>query len=146
MSELKQLLESYTVAIQPVDPEDGGGFKAIYKELALTAAGYGATQAEALADLEDLALDGLADMPLDEFPKPLGEMPWADCSGRLTLRLPKMLHGKVARQAEQQGVSINQWVCHILESASAAVAAGCEFGPVGKVREPEAPAPEPVLA
>ncbi|MBW7926952.1 MAG: toxin-antitoxin system HicB family antitoxin [Fimbriimonadaceae bacterium] len=145
MNTLKDILEGYKLVITPLG-EDGPGFVARYEELAHTVRGVGLTQAEALADLEDLALDGLADMSLDEFPKPLGEMPWADCSGRLTLRLPKMLHGKVARQAEQQGVSINQWVCHILESASAAVAAGCEFGPVGKVREPEATAPEPVLA
>lgn len=128
MNELKKLLESYQVNISPLGEEDGGGFKAHYKELALSVSGYGATQAEALADLEDLALDGLADEDLTSFPAPLGEAPWADYSGRVTLRMPKMLHAKVNRQAEEQGVSLNQWICHILESATTAVDAGCEFG------------------
>lgn len=128
MNELKKLLESYQVTIAPVAEEDGGGFKANYKELALSVSGYGTTQAEALADLEDLALDGLADEDLSEFPAPLGEAPWADYSGRVTLRMPKMLHAKVDRQAQEQGVSLNQWMCHILESATTAVGAGCEFG------------------
>lgn len=128
MNELKNLLESYQVTISRLSEEDGGGFKANYKELALTASGYGATQAEALADLEDLALDGLADEDLSQFPPPLGEAPWADYGGRVTLRMPKMLHAKVDRQARDQGVSLNQWMCHILESATTAVGAGCEFG------------------
>lgn len=128
MNDLKKQLDSYQVTILPLSDEDGGGFKAHYKELALSVCGYGATQAEALADLEDLALDGLADEDPTQLPAPHGEVPWADSSGRITLRVPKMLHAKVARQADEQGVSLNQWICHILESATSVIDAGLEFG------------------
>jgi antitoxin HicB len=31
-------------------------------------------------------------------------------SGNLRLRLPKSLHGRLAREAEREGVSLNQWI------------------------------------
>jgi antitoxin HicB len=43
-------------------------------------------------------------IPIPE-PRPLEEF-----SGRFVLRLPKSLHRDVARKAEEEGVSINQWI------------------------------------
>jgi antitoxin HicB len=128
MKTLKQLLDTYKLVITPLDEEDGLGFIARYEELGYSVRGVGATQAEALANLEDLALDGFEDMDISELPIAASSTPWAEFNGRVTLRLPKMLHAKISRQAEEQGVSLNQWMCHILESATTAVAAGCEFG------------------
>lgn len=128
MKTLKQLLDTYKLVITPLDEEDGPGFIARYEELGYSVRGVGATQAEALANLEDLALDGFEDMDISELPIAAGSTPWAEFNGRVTLRLPKMLHAKISRQAEEQGVSLNQWMCHILESGTTAVAAGCEFG------------------
>lgn len=128
MHTLKQVLDNYKLVITPLPLEDGPGFIARYEELGLSVRGVGATQAEALADLEDLALDVLADEELTQLPSPLGEAPWADYSGRVTLRMPKMLHAKVDRQANEQGVSLNQWICHVLESATSVIDAGLEFG------------------
>lgn len=128
MNALKNVLDTYKVLIVPQDAEDGTGFVARYEELGSSVRGVGATQAQAMADLEDLALDGFEDLSPSELPVPSGRHPWASCTGRITLRLPRMLHAKVARQAEEQEVSLNQWICHILESATTAVAAGHEFG------------------
>lgn len=128
MKTLEQTLDSYKVVITPLPPEDGPGYLARYEELGFSVRGIGATQAEALADLKDLTLDTYTDLPTEELPCPKAEAPWADYSGRITLRMPKVLHAKVYRQASEQGVSLNQWICHILESATTAVDAGCEFG------------------
>jgi antitoxin HicB len=128
MNTLKKLLEAYTVTIQPLVPEDGPGFIARYKELGPAVRGIGSTEAEALAELKEMALEGWDDVDLAEMPRPESEAPWAGASGRITLRLPKMLHARVARQADAQGVSTNQWICHVLESAATAVDSGCEFG------------------
>jgi hypothetical protein len=128
MKTLKNVLDTYKLVITPLGDEDGPGFIARYEELGFSVRGIGATPAEAMAELEDLALDGFGDLPISELPISASDAPWAVCSGRVTLRLPKMLHAKVIRQAEDQNVSLNQWICHILESASTATAAGLEFG------------------
>jgi antitoxin HicB len=39
------------------------------------------------------------------IPKPASQY-----SGRLTLRMPRSLHERIAEEAEREGVSINQWV------------------------------------
>lgn len=131
MKTLKDLLNSYKVVITPLPPEDGPGYLARYEELGYGVRGIGETPAQALADLEELALDGYSDVPLEQLPRPQAEAPWARASGRLTLRLPKMLHAKVERQAAAQGVSLNQWICQVLESATTAIDAGLEFGARG---------------
>ncbi len=128
MKTLKNVLDTYKLVITPLGEEDGPGFIARYEELGYSVRGIGATQAEALAELEDLALDGFDDVALTDLPIAASQTPWAECSGRVTLRLPKMLHAKVNRQADEQNVSLNQWLCHIVESATTAVAAGLEFG------------------
>lgn len=128
MKELKAKLNDYTVKVTPLSSEDGGGFKAIYEELALSVKGYGETVADAVADLEEVALDVLDGEPLESLPAPRKEMPWVEHSGRVTLRLPKVLHAQLDRLAEEQGVSLNQLMTHALQSAATALIAGQEFG------------------
>lgn len=128
MNTLKELLSAYTATVKPLENGDGTGFVARYNELGLTARGIGETPALALADLEELCLDTLGGFDLGDLPSPESPKSWDDFSGRVTLRVPKMLHAKLTRHAELQGVSLNQWICQILESASTAVDAGWEFG------------------
>jgi antitoxin HicB len=40
-------------------------------------------------------------------PLPPAERHW---SGNLRLRLPASLHGRLSREAEREGVSLNQWI------------------------------------
>ena len=128
MNNLNELLASYTVKVSPLPAQDGGGYKAIYEELGLTVRGIGATVTEAISELEELALDGLADEPIADFPAAKLDAPWAEYSGRITLRLPKMLHAQLDRLAEEQGVSLNQLITHAMQSAATALLAGQEFG------------------
>lgn len=128
MKTLKNVLDTYKLVIAPLGEEDGPGFIARYEELGYSVRGVGLTHAEALAELEELTLDGFADIPVEELPRPMSHEPWAHYSGRITLRMPKMLHARVDRQADEQGVSMTQWICHILESATTAIASGREFG------------------
>ena len=39
-------------------------------------------------------------------------------SGRFNLRIPKELHRDLVRKAEEEGVSLNQYVTHLLSSAT----------------------------
>lgn len=47
----------------------------------------------------------------------VGKAPQKPCSGKMLLRIPPELHARIARRAEQDGTSANQWVAHVLESA-----------------------------
>jgi antitoxin HicB len=71
------------------------------------------TEADTFAEVEEMIRDAMAawievaleeGVPIPE-PRSLGEF-----SGRFVLRLPKSLHRDVACQAEEEGVSINQWI------------------------------------
>lgn len=53
-----------------------------------------------------------ADIPLPSRP--------ATHSGKFNLRLPRVLHARLADSAERQGVSLNQYVVHILSAAEGA--------------------------
>ncbi len=46
-----------------------------------------------------------------------GESPRLPFSGRMLLRLDPMLHARVARAAEQAGISANQWAARVLDDA-----------------------------
>ena len=128
MSGLKEKLDAYTVLVRPLRDEDGGGFKATYEELGLSVKGYGPTQQGAICDLQGVAEDVLADEDISALPAPRTEAPWAEHSGRITLRLPKMLHAQLDRLADEQGVSLNQLMSQALQSAATAMMAGHEFG------------------
>ncbi len=50
----------------------------------------------------------------EEIPEPRSG---STASGRLLVRMPKTLHGQLARAAEQEGVSLNQFITSALASA-----------------------------
>lgn len=55
----------------------------------------------------------LADKEGEEFPSPYPAIP-DEFSGRITLRLPKTLHAKVSFYANQENVSINQYLNNVI--------------------------------
>jgi hypothetical protein len=61
--------------------------------------------------------------------------PWDEFSGKFNVRVPKLLHAKLVRLADEQGVSLNALVQTILMSGATALESGREFG---AVVEPEA--------
>lgn len=77
----------------------------------------GDTEAEALEMLRD-AMEGWLTVRLEEdlpIPEPEGDEHF---SGRVLVRMPPRLHGRISRQARDQGVSLNQWIVTLLAEAN----------------------------
>ena len=122
----------YELQIRPLLEEDGGGYEAVFPQLGRMIVGLGETRDEALHDLlgsippllESLAEHG------ENPPEPEQPAAWMDYSGRVTLRIPKMLHHQLDRLADREGVSLNTLMTTALQSAATALAAGSQFGAV----------------
>jgi antitoxin HicB len=68
----------------------------------------GATQQEALVNLAD-AMSAWVEVCLEDHitvPQPSQ----TEFSGKFMVRIPKSLHGDIARRADREGVSLNQYV------------------------------------
>ena len=68
---------------------------------------HGATIEEAVRNAHDVL--SLLIESARRHREPIPE-PERRCSGNLRLRLPVSLHGRLAREAEREGVSLNQWI------------------------------------
>lgn len=79
-------------------------------------AAHGDTQEKALTEIKGVVKFVLSDLKKNEepIPEPLGKRSF---SGRLVLRMPEYLHRKLAFEASQQGVSLNQLLNLKLESS-----------------------------
>lgn len=76
----------------------------------------GATPDEAIANLRD-AMAGWISVALEdgkEIPTP---RPEEECSGRFLVRMPRSLHAELARAAQREGSSLNQFVVAALAAA-----------------------------
>lgn len=129
---MNERISHYQVRIQRLAENEGGGYVAYYDELSQSVTGLGSTQAEALAELEANAEAYLTDLPDSDFPEPRKQAEWSDYSGRVTLRLPKMLHAQLQECSEEQGVSLNSFLTTCLQAAATATLAGDHFGSCGK--------------
>jgi len=73
----------------------------------------GATKEEALENLQE-AFEGYLEAKL-EYGDPIPEPnTYADYSGKFVIRMPKSLHYNLAREAERDGVSLNQYALYKL--------------------------------
>lgn len=68
---------------------------------------HGATMEEAVASAQEMLTLLLSSARKHGEPIP---PPQRRHSGNLRLRLPVSLHGRLAREAEREGVSLNQWI------------------------------------
>jgi antitoxin HicB len=68
---------------------------------------HGATLAEATQNARDVLRMLIESATRHGEPLPEPERRY---SGNLRLRLPASLHGRLAREAEREGVSLNQWI------------------------------------
>ena len=104
---------SYNVTVRQVVFEGETLFEARVKELP-DACDY----AESAAEAYDLAIDTIetsaALFAQDGRPFPPPARPKDDFSGRVTLRLPKSLHRRLAVDAEGEDVSLNQHLVNVL--------------------------------
>ena len=102
----------YNYIVQPVKDESGSYFYARVLELD-GCQSTGDTFEEAYENLKD-AMKGWIEAKLEggfEVPLPVG---YDDFSGKFVVRIPKSLHYKLAVEAEQEGVSLNQYALYKL--------------------------------
>ena len=76
---------------------------------------HGDTYAEAFENIQD-AMKGWVEAKLENsfpVPDPIDDNQY---SGKFVLRLPKSLHARLALEAEQEGVSLNQYALYRLSN------------------------------
>lgn len=114
---LEEYLElPYTITIvHDRDDEGNEGYFVSVEELP-GCYSQGATIEEAAARIRD-AMEGWLSVALEEgleIPEPRDPGAY---SGRFLLRIPSGLHAELARQAERESVSLNQYVATVLSGA-----------------------------
>ena len=98
----------YNYIVQPITDESGSYFYARVLELD----GCQST-GEAYENLRE-AMEGWIETKLEggfEVPLPVG---YDDFSGKFVVRIPKSLHYRLTIEAEQEGVSLNQYALYKL--------------------------------
>lgn len=115
MKSVKDYMElPYNYIIQPVSDESGSYFYARVLELD-GCQSTGDTFDEAYENLKE-AMEGWIETKLEEgykIPLPVG---YDDFSGKFVVRIPKSLHYRLSVEAEQEGVSLNQYALYKLSN------------------------------
>ncbi|MCC6351501.1 MAG: toxin-antitoxin system HicB family antitoxin [Fimbriimonadaceae bacterium] len=126
---MNKLDKIQSMAIQVVRLPDGS-YEASIPQLARSVVGYGDSSETALADMLQVAeaTAHFLEEQGEDLPDPEPVPEWTDYSGRVTLRLPKMLHAQLDRLATREGASLNSLLTTILQAGATSLAAGCEFG------------------
>lgn len=103
----------YPMLLRPLQEDEGGGWLAEIPDLP-GCASDGNTPEEAVRNVLKAQEAWLAvtrelgrEIPM---PTPLSE----DCSGRLTLRVPRSLHRQLSLSARMEGVTLNELVLHLI--------------------------------
>lgn len=115
MEDVKKYLNlPYNYIIHPVNDESGFYFYARVLELD-GCQSTGETFEEAYKNLME-AMEGWIEAKLEggfEVPLPVG---YENFSGKFVVRIPKSLHYKLSIEAEQEGVSLNQYALYKLSN------------------------------
>ena len=113
MKNVKEYMDlPYNYIIQPINDESGFYYYARVLELD-GCQSTGETFEEAYENLRD-AMKGWIGAKLEggfEVPLPVG---YDDFSGKFVVRIPKSLHYRLSVEAEQEGVSLNQYALYKL--------------------------------
>lgn len=102
----------YNYIVQPITDESGSYFYARVLELD-GCQSTGETFEKAYENLRE-AMEGWIETKLEggfEVPLPVG---YDDFSGKFVVRIPKSLHYRLTIEAEQEGVSLNQYALYKL--------------------------------
>ena len=102
----------YNYIVQPIKDESGEYFYARVLEFD-GCQSTGETFEEAYNNLKE-AMEGWIEIKLEngfEVPLPVG---YHDFSGKFVIRIPKSLHYKLSIEAEEEGVSLNQYALYKL--------------------------------
>lgn len=103
------------VVVHDVDEEGNAGWVAEVEELP-GCVSQGTSPEEAVERVREAMRDWIAVALEDgvEIPEPHGDI---DYSGRFLVRVPASLHADLARSADREGVSLNQFVTSALAGA-----------------------------
>ncbi len=105
-------LTRYPFQIRPLTPEEGGGYLISFTDFS-ECISDGETIEEAIANGFDALAETIA--ALEDMGLPVPEPGSGGAySGRFVVRLPKSLHARLARRAQQEGVSMNTLVVSLL--------------------------------
>lgn len=100
---------NYPMKVYQIETQDGLEWTAEFPDVS-GCVGGGETPEEAMKEaLENLEVH-LDFMRVKGLPLPRVSIEDDDCSGKLSLRIGKQLHRLIKRQAEADGVSINQYI------------------------------------
>ena len=104
----------YTRLVQEINDESGHYFYGRILELD-GCQSTGDTLEELYENLNE-AMEGYLEVKLENnLPIPLPDV-LSNYSGKFVVRLPKTLHQRLVIEAEQEGVSLNQWALYKLAS------------------------------
>ncbi len=107
-------LFGYGVKLSHLSEDDGGGWLAEVPELE-GCISTGESPQQALANVQD-AIGCWLESAREhgkQIPPPMDHIE-PEFSGKFTLRMPRALHRLLARQAEREGVSLNQYVVSLV--------------------------------
>jgi predicted HicB family RNase H-like nuclease len=107
----------YEVLIRKIAEEDGGGYMACIPLLGENRCeGYGQNPVQALRDLEQVKRDLFEDYLAKGWEILEPTKSEEQYSGKLLLRIPKILHAQLSHAAEQNGTSLNSYLIYLLSS------------------------------
>ena len=112
MNVKKYLNRPYHIVIQYITDESGSYYFATVREFD-GCMSHGETHAEAFENIRE-AMKGWIETKLENgfsVPDPIDDVQY---SGKFVLRVPKSLHARLALEAEQEGVSLNQYALYRL--------------------------------
>lgn len=100
--------------------DDDEGYVAVAPDLPGCSA-FGASQQEAMAELQDAIASwiGAARAAGNPIPRPSSPSEVESYSGKILVRMPKSLHAQTAKQARNEGVSLNQYIVFLLTMTTA---------------------------
>ena len=97
--------------------DEDEGYVAVARDLPGCSA-FGSTQAEAIAEAQDAIVSWIdaARSAGNYVPEPSRPAEREDYSGKVLVRMPKALHARLARDSQNEGVSLNHYIVYILSS------------------------------
>ena len=108
------LARPYHIIIQHITDESGSYYFATVREFD-GCMSHGDTYSEAFENIQE-AMRGWIEVKLENgfsIPSPVDDKHY---SGKFVLRLPKSLHARLALEAENEGVSLNQYALYRLSN------------------------------
>ena len=114
MNVQRYLDRPYHIVIQHIADESGSYYFATVREFD-GCMSHGDTYAEAFENIQ-VAMKGWIETKLENgFPVP-DPVDDSQYSGKFVVRIPKSLHARLAMEAEQEGVSLNQYALYRLSN------------------------------